>query len=347
MLDDLKYIHSRDASDALGTAEKAGQQLRYECSFDVQPTDAIKNIVLVGMGSSAAAGAIIRQWLPLTVPYEIIENYDLPSYVDDTTLLVLVSQSGNTIEVIQAATAAAALPAHPGIIVLTSGGALKAIAAAQGYPCLILPLIAQPRFAILYHLKALTTVLVSLGLATVSDLDALNSAAELVDTASQDWLPTVSTKHNKAKQIALDVIGKSVVISGGPRLAVVADNWKAGFNETAQQLAWSTQYPAANHSELVSWTAQPINKPYAIIELHSRLDRAEVTASFELGERLLSGRRPAPIVVQAYGETMIEQLLWTQLLGTFVTIYTALANGLDPTPIDLITELKTRLASRS
>jgi glucose/mannose-6-phosphate isomerase len=55
--------------------------------------------------------------------------------------------------------------------------------------------------------------------------------------------------------------------------------------------------------------------------------------------------RPAPIIVQAEGETLLEQLLWTINLGDFVTLYTALLNGINPTPVDLIEKFKKELAA--
>jgi len=62
-----------------------------------------------------------------------------------------------------------------------------------------------------------------------------------------------------------------------------------------------------------------------------------------VSERLLSGLRPAPIEVNAQGDNALEQLLWVIALGDFVSIYTALLNGIDPTPVDLIENLKKQL----
>jgi len=63
-------------------------------------------------------------------------------------------------------------------------------------------------------------------------------------------------------------------------------------------------------------------------------------------ERGLGGRpgqRPAAHTVEAEGKTLLEQLLWTVALGDFVSLYTALLNGLNPTPVDLIEKLKKSL----
>ena len=64
---------------------------------------------------------------------------------------------------------------------------------------------------------------------------------------------------------------------------------------------------------------------------------------FEVGERLLSGLRPAPNVVEVQGKNLLEQLLWAIAFGDFVTIYLALLNNVNPTPVDLVEKFKTEL----
>jgi hypothetical protein len=57
----------------------------------------------------------------------------------------------------------------------------------------------------------------------------------------------------------------------------------------------------------------------------------------------LSGKRPAPEVVTPVGETHLQQLLWTSNFCDFISLYVAICNGLDPTPVDLVEKLKTEL----
>jgi glucose/mannose-6-phosphate isomerase len=93
----------------------------------------------------------------------------------------------------------------------------------------------------------------------------------------------------------------------------------------------------------MGWTQQPVDKPYAVIDLRSSLEHPRTQKRFEVSERLLSGKRPAPIVVEVQGETLLEQLMWSIAFGDFVTIYTALLNGINPAPVDLIEKFKKSL----
>ena len=58
MLDDLKYIHDKDAQDALGIATKQPQQLLHDFKIQKQDFNNITNIVYAAMGGSALAATI-------------------------------------------------------------------------------------------------------------------------------------------------------------------------------------------------------------------------------------------------------------------------------------------------
>ena len=83
---------------------------------------------------------------------------------------------------------------------------------------------------------------------------------------------------------------------------------------------------------------------YAPVFLLSSFDHPQIKKRFDVSEKLLSGKMPSPLKVEAKGSTILEQLLWVITLGDFVSLYLALLNNLDPTPVDLIEKLKTELA---
>lgn len=342
MLDDLKMIHERDPQDALGIAEKEAQQLITPVQIIGElKTDHVYNVVYAGMGGSALAALMLHTWPVVSEPFEVVRDYDIPAYVDGDTLFIASSYSGNTEETLSALAQAETKGAQ--IVIITSGGKLKAIAEEKGYPLALLPQIGQPRYAVFANYRALLQILEKVGLLGSDVWPAMARAAQHLSETVQRWLPTVPTKDNQAKQIALDVIGKSAVVYAGPKLASAAYKWKISFNENAKHVAWWNQYSELNHNEFMGWTKQPVDKPYTVIELRSSLEHPQVQKRFVVTERLLSGMRPAPIVVTLQGEDLLEQLVWAIALGDFVTIYTALLNGINPTPVDLIERFKQEL----
>lgn len=344
MLDDLKLIHERDAQDTLGIAEKQAQQYTHSFNFNWSPPKAVANIVVAGMGGSGLAAKAFKVVANVGVPFEIVQDYELPKYVGQGTLLLCSSYSGNTEETLSALNQALAMAEdrRPMIVVAASGGKLQEIAGAEQLPFLQLPGGYQPRHTFGYQYRALVELFAAADVVQ-NGIAEVEAAADWLQQQVGAWVPTMPTANNRAKQIALDVIGKSAVIYAGPLLFPAAYKWKISFNENAKHIAWTDTYPEFNHNEMMGWTEQPIDKPYTVIDLRSNLEHQRVQKRMEVTERLLSGRRPAPIVVNAQGDTLLQQLMWTVALGDFVTLYTALANGLNPAPVDLIETFKKAL----
>lgn len=341
MIDDLKYIHQRDSKDSLGVAEKQWQQLEHEFSCQ-KSKPKIKNIVLAGMGGSALAGKLSQSWPGHELPFEICSSYDVPRYVGPETLFIASSYSGNTEETLSALSKAEKRGAVLGVI--TSGGKLKDIAVEKNYQLVELPTGYQPRTTAFYGLKALLSMLGSFGVIEAEKANnELKDAAGFIKNEISKWTAEIPAVKNPAKKLARELMGLSPVIYAGPFLWPAAYKWKINFNENSKNVAWCNQYPEFNHNEFIGWSSHPIEKLYSVIDLRSSFDDSQIKKRFEISDKLLSGRRPAAHVVEAKGDTPLQQLLWTVAYGDFVSIYLALLNGVDPTPVDLIEKLKTSL----
>jgi glucose/mannose-6-phosphate isomerase len=151
------------------------------------------------------------------------------------------------------------------------------------------------------------------------------------------------TDENYAKQLAYIAVGKTPVFYGGALTAPVAYKWKISWNENAKNVAFWNEYSEFNHNEFMGWTSHPIEKPFAVFDLISKLEHPQILKRFEISDRLLSGMRPKATVINLAGETAIQQLLWGCILADFVSIYVAILNGVDPTPVGIIEKLKHEL----
>ncbi len=209
---------------------------------------------------------------------------------------------------------------------------------------MLLPVIPQPRYAVLSSLKALVTILDAAKLHNTQNLQQdLDKARDHIKNAVTAWLPTVPKDKNPAKKLAFELAGKSAVVYGGPLMSPIAYKWKISFNENAKNIAWWNEFPEFNHNEFIGWSSHPVDKPYGIVELRSNLEHERVQKRFTVAERLLSGRRPAPYVVVPEGQALLEQMLWAMVYGDFVTTYLALLNNQDPAPVDLVEKFKLEL----
>jgi glucose/mannose-6-phosphate isomerase len=345
MLDDLKYIHEKDTEDALGLVEKQWQQVSQD--YDLPKLSGkFQNIVHSGMGGSALWALFTTSWPGYNVPFEVVRDYTIPSYVDKKTLFVASSYSGNTEEILEAIGLAAEKGAY--IVVIASGGKLADVAREKGYPLALLPKIDKPRYAAFYGWRALILIAEQLGLlATPKAADELQKTDKFLKASIAQWLPTVPTKQNLAKQIARELMGKSAVIYSGRLLAPAAHKWKISINENSKNIAFEYTFPEFNHNEFTGWTSHPTSKPYAVVYLKSPNDHPRVKKRFVLSDKLLSGRWPSPINVEVQGKSELEQILWAVSLGDFVSIYLALLNGVNPIDTgdrDIIEKFKKELA---
>jgi glucose/mannose-6-phosphate isomerase len=342
MLDDLKWIHEKDPSDSLGIARRQAEQLTYDYALPDVDLGSPKNVVLGGMGGSALYAMFVRTWPGVKVPFEVAREYELPLYVGPDTLFIASSYSGNTEETLSALAEATKRGAK--IAVVAAGGKLQEIAREKNYLLAAVPAAEQPRYAVFAMFRALTDILAKAGVLGADDYASqLAQASEHLKKAVEAWGPEVPTAQNPAKQLAQEFLGKSLVVYAGPKLFPAAYKWKIGCNENAKQVAWCNQIPEFNHNEFIGWSQQPKDKPYCVVDLRSNLEHPRVQKRFEVTERLLSGMRPAPHVVQVEGETILEQLLWAVAYGDFTTLYAALLNGVDPAPVELVERFKKAL----
>jgi glucose/mannose-6-phosphate isomerase len=306
--------------------------------FTPQP---ISNIVLGGMGGSGWPALYLKSWAGLKVPFEIVNDYNLPDYVGPNTLFIASSYSGNTEETLAALGEAQRRGAQ--IAVTTAGGKLMELAKANNHPLFEIPGGIQPRMSSFYFLSAMAYLFEQLNLARPSIVEELSATSEWLKGQKDSWRPDVASKDNLAKQIAVELAGKTVIVYSGPKLFPAANKWKICCNENAKNLAWSNQYPEFNHNEFIGWSSHPVDKPFGVVEIRSNLEHERTQKRFVVTEKLLSGKRPAPIVVTPVGENHIQQLLWASMLGDFITIYLALLNNQNPTPVDLVEKFKAEL----
>ena len=346
MLDDMNVIGQRDPADALGVAAAQYNQAQFPVDVANPEHDGrpITKVVIAGMGGSALAALLAKSWLEteLAVPFEVIRGYTLPLYVDENTLVIASSYSGNTEETLSCLNEARTK--HAQIAIITAGGELKKQADANDISFVELPADLQPRMAVIYNLRALIALLAHYSIVSYDRFTDISDTADWLKQQTNQWEKEVTTDKNYAKQLALLSVGKTPVIYAGSVMAPVAYKWKISWNENAKNVAFWNTVPEFNHNEFIGWTSHPIEKPFAVFDLVSQFEHPQVLKRFTVSDRLLSGQRPKANVVQLAGESIIAQMLWGSILADFVSIYVAILNGVDPTPVPLIEKLKTELA---
>jgi glucose/mannose-6-phosphate isomerase len=339
MLDDLKLIHQRDSRDLLGLIGwqpgLLGEPLKI-AALRLERPERPANVLFVGSDQTLAGALMAQAWLNVPVPFETVNRQDLPAYVGSATLCIItvgLDDVGSAKMAYEAARAKGAT-----VIVLAEGNARTGTY--SDATCIQLPVRSQVCTTGVV-MKTVAAILEAAGLVAckVAEIEAQQTWLE---AQVAGWRPDVPTADNQAKQIAQELMGKSVVLYG-TLLQPLAYSWKLALNRKAKQVAWVGESPATGLDEILGWVRQPVYKPYGIVELHSSLDSPRTQEYFKQANRLLSGIRPAPIEIRAAEGTVLQQLLYTWLLGEFVAAYLALLNGIDPASSELADKLKERL----
>ena len=345
MLDDQNLLSEKDPFGALEVALNQYKQAEL-VSEVINPNSGatINKVVVTGMGGSALAALLIKSWQEskLNITFEIVRDYKLPNYVDDKTLVIASSYSGNTEETLSCLDEALKKGANIGCV--SSGGKLVEIAKNNELPYVVLPSGIQPRMGVIANLRAILAVLVSYGVVSQSDFDEVKNLGPWLNIESKKWGRDVSTSENQAKQLALLSAGKTAIFYSSTAMGGVAYKWKISWNENAKNVAFWNVLPEFNHNEFMGWTSHPVEKPYVVFDLRSSFDHPKITKRFEISDRLLSGKRPKANVIELQGESVIAQMLWASIFADFVSIYLAILNGVDPSKVELIEKLKQELA---
>lgn len=303
-----------------------------------------QNVAIAGMGGSGIAGDLVTgAWRErLRFPTAVLRDYYVPGWVGENTLVILSSYSGETEETLTIASQATERNAP--CVAITSGGKLGTFYRDMGVPVIDLPPGLQPRAAILELLVPLVVVLGRLGVIASPD-DELDDTRAVISAAVAALGPQVPTDQNLAKQVALGLHGSVPVIWGAESTAPIAQRWKCQINENAELPAYWAALPEADHNEICAYTGESqVAAQTQLVMLRDPHHHRQTERRFDLTRDLAAPALGGVIELAADGATTLGRTLDLVMLGDYVSLYMAIARGVDPGPVDMIGRLKLRLA---
>ena len=304
--------------------------------------------MVIGMGGSAIGGDLARSFLSskLLIPFHICRNYTLPEFVDDESLVIVSSYSGNTEETLSALDDALSHKAM--IAAISTGGMLADVCKLNEIPMATLPGGMQPRAALGFSFIPLLTLLQKVGLIENIE-EQVKTAIESLTTFRENYTEDTQASANPAKQLAKKLHGKVVMVYSGPTLTdAVAVRWKGQFCENSKTLAFANQFPEFNHNELVGWSdvIRNFTDKLAAIILRDSADHPQVKKRMDIVNPLIEETGADVIEVESRGSSELERILNLIQIGDFVSYYLAILNDQDPTPVLSIEMLKDALSDK-
>jgi glucose/mannose-6-phosphate isomerase len=312
------------------------EAIRIGRSFRATETErGFTNVVISGLGGSGIAGTIAAEILSDEAVIPIIANsgYGIPFFVDEQTLFIASSYSGNTEETVMATTLAAKAGAK--VVVVTSGGELTTMAKANGWDLITIPGGHPPRACFGYSFPQVLFVLNAFGIISDAFINDLETVSRLL-TESRDAI------EKEATEIADSLMGKIPVIYAADGFGGVATRFRQQVNENSKMLCWHHVIPEMNHNELVGWRTR--NNDLAVILFRNESDFSRIQARMEINKSTFADYTDTILEVWSKGETDLQRALYLIHIGDRISLILGEKKGIDITEVKVIDHLKGELA---
>jgi glucose/mannose-6-phosphate isomerase len=295
----------------------------------------IRNAVIIGMGGSGIGGTIVSRLIASECPIPIlsVKDYDLPSFVDDGTLAIVCSYSGNTEETYMAMEEALGRGAQ--VACISSGGKIGSLAVDRGLDWIEIPGGNPPRSQFGYSAISLFRLLSAYGLIKQERFDRLEHIGSFLQSQQENAI-------SRSKALTEKLANRIIILYAADNHAGVAVRWRQQINENAKRLCWHHVYPEMNHNELVGWDGG--DERFGVILLRSTDDHERSSIRMNITEELFLKRGALVENVVAQGNTPEERCFDLIQLGDWLSLHLAEYYGVDPVAIPSIDYLKSELS---
>ena len=315
--------HLRDAIDIANNTELKSA------------TKEIKNVLICGLGGSGIGGTIVNDIVSpkAGIPIAATKDYSIPNFVNENTLVIANSYSGNTEETLYALEKCQARGSE--IAVITSGGKLKIIAEENNYNKIIIPGDQPPRAMFGYAFTELFFILNHYEIIDGSFKADFEKAITLLDAEKTDI-------QKKAMDLAKKMHQQTPVIYVANGFEGVAVRFRQQINENSKMLCWHHVVPEMNHNELLGWRTNVNDLAVVYFRNKSDYDRNQIR--MDINKKVISEYTDNISEIWSKGDSLIENSLYHINLGDWVSWYLSEMNNVDAIEIDVINFLKGELA---
>ena len=295
----------------------------------------IHNVLITGLGGSGIGGTNVAELAVkiAAVPVNISKDYFIPAFVDENTLVIVCSYSGNTEETISAMQQAMDKKAQ--FVCITSGGKIKELAEKHHFDLILIPGGFPPRSCIGYSLVQLLHVFEAKQIANLRYQEEVKAAIRLLDEKEM-------AIQALAKEYAAKLNNKIPVIYSLGNTEGLAVRFRQQINENSKMLCWHHVIPEMNHNELVGWAGG--GNQMAVCILRTSADYERNIKRLEINKEIFAKYTDTVFEITAEGNSALVQALYLIHLTDWVSCFLAELKNIDPTEVKVIDFLKGALA---
>lgn len=295
----------------------------------------ISNILICGLGGSGIGGSILNELVikNANTPITISKGYFIPAYVNDQSLVIISSYSGNTEETLNCLELAIAKNAK--IVCVTSGGKVLEISKSKKIDHIIVPGGMPPRSCLGYSLTQLFFILAFFKIIDSYFINDLEAAIKLIEKEEKNII-------SDANIIAKKIVDKTPVIYATTYYEGIAIRFRQQLNENAKVLCWHHIIPEMNHNELVGWTKKDDN--LAVIIFIDKDEYFRNVARVDINKEVIKKYTSHITEIYSKGNSEIEKAIYFIHLGDWISVILGELRGVDLMEVNVINFLKSALS---
>lgn len=373
LLDSAQDLEDADPDGMLRAVASSAAQVREAATLCLEAEvgrfaseDRPRAVVVLGMGGSGIAGDVLTAVAGPLCPVPVFSHrgFGLPTWVGAADLVIAVSCSGKTEETLAALEEAVRRGCRL-LVVGAAGSPLEALASRGRAVFVPVGQGRQPRASVF----ALSTPLViagdALGLLSCSREEVEATAVLLEQLASRNR-PDAELVLNPSKTLATSLVGTLPAVWGSSPLAgVAAYRFACQLNENAKTPAVWGVLPEAGHNQVVALDGpfagrssaptddlfrdrgddEDVEHTQLHVVLFRDTDEHPAVSRRALVVRDLARSRGVNVSeLVSEGSSAFQRIASLVAVGDWASTYLALAQGFDPTPVEVIDELKTEIS---
>ncbi len=295
----------------------------------------ISNVLISGLGGSGIGGTIVSELtaLELPVPITVSKGYFIPKFVNENTLVIISSYSGNTEETVNCLNLA--LKRRAKIVCVTSGGKIADIARKKNLDLVLIPGGMPPRACLGFSLTQLLFILGFHKLISKKFRSSLKAAAELLVAEKENII-------SEARKAADRIYGKTPIVYATTYYEGAAVRFRQQLNENAKMLCGHHAIPEMNHNELVGWASG--SEKVSVVIFRDKDEFEQNNRRIEINKEIIGKYTPHITEIWSRGRSNIEKAIYFIHVGDWASVFLAEMKHIDANEVRVIDFLKTELA---
>jgi len=334
---DIATLEKYDIQKMYKIYDKWPEIARESFESEQKPIDFqnIDHIIFGGMGGSGAIGDMFQSILSKTkIHVNVVKGYVLPETVNSNTLVVIVSVSGNTVETISLLKSAKKIGTK--IIAFSSGGKIQEYCIKNDIKYILVPKFHSPRATFPSFLYTMLKVLYqTLKIKEDNIIDSIEELEILQRKINSLNLTEDNTSLNLAKSIKLIPI---IYYPFGLQSASI--RFKNSLQENAKMHAACEDVIEASHNGIVSWEKKSDVMP---ILIRGSEDHIKTKERYEILKEFFIKKKIKYEEVISVEGNILSKLITLIYLLDYATIYKAIIDNIDPSPVNAINFIKNEL----